>query len=680
MLFIPLATPSVLQADLLDGYTMQSYNSVIPDGQFTANNGQIHYWSNSYNTPSGKNGYNIYNVATGSTTKIGLPPNGTNSNGYGDAFGVFDSTNNAFYAATYSDNGSYVYKYDGGTGKWNTTTSAGVYMPNAYGGQVHNSQLYVAGLATPWNGSTGQNNYIFAFDHAAMPDGAAPRHDTLIQTTGNSGNVAIASNGDVYYGTYNTDTLYRWTASQVAGVTDDLYATGAVDSYLTLTNAEQSWSLPGGSNGVAVDNGGHVFFTANDSSTGNGYLGMLDSSASSGYREIYTCDGYAWPGAISVDGNFLNGGTLYFSPAYGGGLAGIQAVPEPGAFTLLGTAGLIGLIGFTRRRKACLISTVSLLAMAAIATITVSGQSVSAGIYSTAKANETTDAPDAGIAGFVGDAGEGVTATTSNGNYVNPVFKGWATEVTDYSPAPGVASNWKTTTNALGAVTGNNMGIVTLGDLYSTSKLTTVDPTITTDNYGFIGYDSPGSITLKFAHSITNGSGADFAVFENAFISNSSGLDFAELGYVDVSTDGVNFARFASVSLTSGTVGGYGCVDPTDVYNLAGKHVNAYGDSWGTPFDLGTLASDASVASGLVDLSQINYVRIVDIPGSGDYLDSLGNPIYDAWVTYGSGGLDLEAVGVINQVPEPGTLVGTLAAFGTIGLWQSFRRHRCKQA
>ena len=28
-------------------------------------------------------------------------------------------------------------------------------------------------------------------------------------------------------------------------------------------------------------------------------------------------------------------------------------------------------------------------------------------------------------------------------------------------------------------------------------------------------------------------------------------------------------------------------------------------------------------------------------------------PIYDAWVTWGSGGLDLEAVGVINQAPEP---------------------------
>ncbi|AKB27731.1 Chitin binding protein [Methanosarcina siciliae T4/M] len=52
--------------------------------------------------------------------------------------------------------------------------------------------------------------------------------------------------------------------------------------------------------------------------------------------------------------------------------------------------------------------------------------------------------------------------------------------------------------------------------------------------------------------------------------------------------------------------------------------------------------------NGSVDLNSINYVRIVDIPGSGDFKDSQGNPIYDAWVTWGSGGLDLEAVGVIN--------------------------------
>src|SRR5690606_19802057 len=40
--------------------------------------------------------------------------------------------------------------------------------------------------------------------------------------------------------------------------------------------------------------------------------------------------------------------------------------------------------------------------------------------------------------------------------------------------------------------------------------------------------------------------------------------------------------------------------------------------------------------------------------------DSLGNPILDTWLTTGSGGFDLDAVGAINVVPEPltGALLG----------------------
>ncbi len=126
-----------------------------------------------------------------------------------------------------------------------------------------------------------------------------------------------------------------------------------------------------------------------------------------------------------------------------------------------------------------------------------------------------------------------------------------------------------------------------------------------------------------------------------------------ELGYVEVSTDGSHFARFASVSLTPAAVGPYGTFNSTDVYNLVGKHVNAFGDSWGTPFDLQTLANDPLVINGMVDLNRILYIRIVDIPGDGTWLDASGHSIFDAWLTTGSGGLDLEALGVIHQIPEP---------------------------
>jgi hypothetical protein len=155
---------------------------------------------------------------------------------------------------------------------------------------------------------------------------------------------------------------------------------------------------------------------------------------------------------------------------------------------------------------------------------------------------------------------------------------------------------------------------------------------------------------------------------------------------VEVSTNGDDFARFPSVSLTPGAVGGYGSNDASDIYNLVGKHANAYGDSWGTPFDLNDLLAHPLVLEGKVDLDEINYVRIVDIPGNGSFLDdatdlvdpTTGLPyasdhgIYDSWVTWGSGGVDFEALGVINQVPEP----ATMCLLGLGGLGVILRRRR----
>ena len=49
--------------------------------------------------------------------------------------------------------------------------------------------------------------------------------------------------------------------------------------------------------------------------------------------------------------------------------------------------------------------------------------------------------------------------------------------------------------------------------------------------------------------------------------------EWAKLAFVEVSSDGVNFFRFPSVSLTQTTtqVGSYGQLDPTNLYDLAGK-------------------------------------------------------------------------------------------------------------
>jgi len=244
---------------------------------------------------------------------------------------------------------------------------------------------------------------------------------------------------------------------------------------------------------------------------------------------------------------------------------------------------------------------------------------------------------------------------------VNPIFRGWATDVSEYAPSDDEwigAGVWNDPNKALGPATGDNFDIVSLGDL---------------DEGEIAGGIEPGRITLVFNDAIRNGRGYDFAVFENAFVSlyntgggSVAGEMLAELGYVEVSSNGVDFVRFPSVSLTPGPVGMYGTIEISDIHNLAGKHPNANGLCTGTPFDLSDVAANPLVAGGIVDINDIRYVRIVDAPGSGDFLDEAtafidpatrptwdsyidAHPVYDAWVTFGSGGLDVEAVGVLNE-------------------------------
>lgn len=274
---------------------------------------------------------------------------------------------------------------------------------------------------------------------------------------------------------------------------------------------------------------------------------------------------------------------------------------------------------------------------------------------------------DEPVPGYVGPEGDGFVGGE---NYLNPIFRGWATRVIDYSPTPGLDAAWKNPNMALGPIYKSNpisgspelsleYGVVSLGELSAQQISDGV---------------APGTITLGFNMKITNGDGYDFAVFENAF--SNGNYAFLELAYVEVSSDGLNFARFPSISLNPetpdipigpGNGAAYGQRDATNVHNLAGKHYNHGDISWGTGFDLNDLQFENSVVQGVVDLNNISYIRLVDIPGNGHFTDSEGNPIYDAWETFGSGGFDLAGIGIINGVvPEPTTtvLVLLLAALG----------------
>ena len=327
---------------LLAEYEVTSH-AVAADGQFTVVGDTMHYWS-------GATGYNLYDVNTGTTTNIGKPPNGTTSNGYGDPFGVYDPDTGFFYAATYtSGERCDIYVYDTVSSTWLTEGPSGNGVTNAFGAATYNGSLYISGLNEPWDGGYGQDTFIYTTDLMAGTENDAEQ-DMLILTSFNSANVAVDSDGGVYYIPYSIDNstaLYYWSAEQVASVTDDVDS-GEPDDYLTLADAAVLAELAGGGNGIAVDDAGNVFFTLNNSADGS-FLGMYDPEIGSGYEILYTADSpYAWLGAVSIDGNFKEGDSVYFSPY--GSITEVSMVPEPAmAAFFLGLGALV--LGCTRRRR-----------------------------------------------------------------------------------------------------------------------------------------------------------------------------------------------------------------------------------------------------------------------------------------------------------------------------------------
>ncbi|MEM0897960.1 MAG: hypothetical protein AAGJ79_13875 [Verrucomicrobiota bacterium] len=155
-----------------------------------------------------------------------------------------------------------------------------------------------------------------------------------------------------------------------------------------------------------------------------------------------------------------------------------------------------------------------------------------------------------------------------------------------------------------------------------------------------------GHATVTFAHSLRDLPGPDLAVFENSF--NGS---FLELAFVEVSSNGVDFFRFPAESLTptGSQVGGFGSLDPTNLYNLAGK----YEAGFGTPFDLAELHG----VSTLLDVNAVTHVRIVDVIGTiavaDATFDSMNRKVNDPYPTnFPTGGFDLDGVAVLFPFSE----------------------------
>lgn len=156
------------------------------------------------------------------------------------------------------------------------------------------------------------------------------------------------------------------------------------------------------------------------------------------------------------------------------------------------------------------------------------------------------------------------------------------------------------------------------------------------NEYG-VALGQGGTATLTFSEPIAHtlgldGNHADFAVFGNGFVVGDN-MSWIKPAFVEVSSDGANFFRFPSVSLTQTEVqvnyddDNMGTVDPTNLYNLSGKDPAGYG----TTFNLGDLAG----VSPLLDIYNVRYVRLVDCVGTINPLyatrDSQGHIINSPW-------------------------------------------------
>ena len=235
--------------------------------------------------------------------------------------------------------------------------------------------------------------------------------------------------------------------------------------------------------------------------------------------------------------------------------------------------------------------------------------------------------------------------------------QGFATEVLEYVAGPGVTPGmgFGIPARALGGPQGEghdngSLDILVLG--------------------------AGGRVILGFGGTIFDAPGPDLTVFENGFW--FGGGFYGELMFVEVSSDGANWARFPSRCDIPAPLGLFDTYDPALVGGLAGNreiYANVVTNSidpfdpavsGGDAFDLADLAADPLVVGGQVDLGAIRFVRLLDVIGDGTVTDSEGDPIYDP--TNPTASADLDAVAAIHLDVTVGVETATWTRMK--GLWR----------
>ncbi len=149
-----------------------------------------------------------------------------------------------------------------------------------------------------------------------------------------------------------------------------------------------------------------------------------------------------------------------------------------------------------------------------------------------------------------------------------------------------------------------------------------------------------GDLTLELGSRCFDGPGADLMVAENPLLAFATGNSFAELMFVEVSSDGNTFVRFPTRYLGPdgpfapfeacpiGDFVGFAGVMPVFTSSLSGTDPLDVVAAGGDAFDLADLADTPEVLARQVDLDDINFVRLVDVQAGADF-DSLGQQVWD---------------------------------------------------
>lgn len=217
----------------------------------------------------------------------------------------------------------------------------------------------------------------------------------------------------------------------------------------------------------------------------------------------------------------------------------------------------------------------------------------------------------------------------------------FAHAVAAYRPGPGVKAPFDDPRKALGPALGagrtsGSLDVVTLGE--------------------------GGSLSLSFRTPITDGPGADFLVFENSFIVGLRAECYAELAFVEVSSDGVNFARFpVSYVGPQVPIGPFGSLVPGTWSGCAGStpvhtHPTRRPDidprdparTGGDAFDLAVLRDHPLVRAQKLNIFRVTHIRLVDVV-DGKHRDAKGRLIRDPSL----GSADIDGITVINEFGKP---------------------------